>query len=260
MNENMRRRNSSLNPAFDNRGFSKKGRKYRLPRHFLSICLALALIWIIGFSSLVLFENSPGPDYFEQYSQKLSITSMAEVHVQEQIKFRIESAETFRGVARYLPEDYQLYQALYRKADEGSLSNYRSMATQSAGVGVLNVGDLNSFLEPGLHEFLVSYKTSNAVHRSEEKFSLAWMVTGRVRSLPLQQVNFTVQFPEIVDLSGLEAQFLIVDMGLNRRHQLRSSQYDYRLEGGEMHFKTRRALKARETLVAYLSWPLTGTD
>ena len=135
------------------------------------------------------------------FHSRILINEDSSLSVTETIKVRVENIDIKRGIIRHFPIRYKNAQGrnftVGFNVTGASLDGRATPFTISEEGAYANVrlGDPNRIIPPGLHTFVINYKTIYQVGFFDEFDELYWNVTGNGWSWPIQHASCAVSLP-----------------------------------------------------------------
>jgi hypothetical protein len=176
--------------------------------------------------------------------------------VTETIVVEAQGKEILHGIYRDFPTRYgALLQgktvvpfAVVEVLRDGAAESYH-IENERNGTRIY-LGKADTLLTPGMHRFVLTYKTSRQLGYTETRDELYWNVTGNGWSLPIARASATVSLPEGVPAAQ------ITTLAYTGAQGLQGKDYTASIDPtGKVSFQTTRPLAAREGLTIVVAWP-----
>lgn len=189
------------------------------------------------------------------YWSDIQVHADATVTVAETIRVRAEGADIRRGIYRDFPTDYKDgFGNHYRVAFEvvgvtrdGQPEPWHS-TTYANGVRVY-AGRADRFLEPGVYEYVIRYRTSRQLGFFDDHDELYWNVTGNGWAFPIDAAAASVALPDEVPAGSIEI------IGYTGPYGSRARNARSGVEDGRAWIETTGPLHPREGLTLVVTWP-----
>lgn len=221
----------------------------------VSVHIAIQLItsWIfcsIGFAGerVLLFDAD------------ITVHADSSMSVVETIQVVSTGNQIKRGIVRAMPTKYQrptIGEYYVDIAIEKTLHNNKPVNSfiNQVPFGIeLYLGEQNSYLEPGVHQFTIAYTTRRQLLYFNDHDELYWNVTGNFWRLPIMRAQATVHLPKQIPDSLIKAEAYTGFLG--------QKEHNYKLirnKDGSLTFKTtqplERTYQASQGLTIVVSWP-----
>ena len=190
------------------------------------------------------------------YDSPISIAENGYLSVTETIRVKAEGDQIRRGIYRNFPTRYKDKLGNHYKVDFDVISVRRNGQSEpwhseqkSNGIRVY-FGRANRVLEPGVHEYELSFVTNRQLGFFGDHDELWWNVTGNGWMFPIDRVVATVSFPFRVASEDLK---LSVYMGQYGSHE--TSATAEVVSASQVRFETSRPLSPWEGMSIVVEWP-----
>jgi uncharacterized membrane protein YgcG len=197
-----------------------------------------------------------GDERILDYHSQITVDENGYLTVTETIRVQAEGEKINRGIYRDFPTRYKDKLGNHFVVEFDVISVQRDGRAEpwhtekkSNGVRVY-IGSANRMLQPGLHEYEISFVTNRQLGFFKEHDELWWNVTGNGWSFPIDRVVATVDFPFRVAVDDLE---LSVYMG--RFGSKETSATAEVVSASQVRFETTRPLKPWEGMSLVVAWP-----
>jgi uncharacterized membrane protein YgcG len=210
----------------------------------------LAAVWLLAIGS-----NSHGAEMILLFDSDITIHADSSMQVTETIRVRAEGTQIRRGIFRDFPTRYKDRLGNALRVSFEVLSAKRNGITEpyhteklSNGIRVL-MGSAERLLDPGDHEYQLTYRTSHQLGYFENHDELYWNVTGLGWDFAIAEARARVSLPEAVRAEQLTIEGYTGPRG--------STDQNYRSElfNGVAHIATKGPLAPREGLTLVVTWP-----
>lgn len=194
------------------------------------------------------------------FDANLLIHPDSSMTVTEKITVVATGNQIKRGIVRALPTkhmrptigEYYVDVDILKTLHNGNLVN--SLINQVPFGIELFIGEQNTYLDPGVHEYTITYNTKRQLLFFNDHDELYWNVTGNYWRLPIMRVRATVQLPKDIPTHLIKAEAYTGFIG-ERGH-------DYNVvknKDGSITFSTTRPLERTynqsQGLTIVVSWP-----
>jgi uncharacterized membrane protein YgcG len=155
----------------------------------------------------VLFVSSSGATAFAD-ERVLSMDVLgavgvdASLSVAERYEIRVENKEIKHGIIRNIPTEYtgsdgRAYRTEFQFLS-AEIDGRRASVSRTTSRGRVNIriGDANTILSPGVHTFVITYRTKGWIAFREAFDELNWNVTGNDWTFPIDRAAFRLKLPE----------------------------------------------------------------
>ncbi len=163
-----------------------------MPRHLLSILICL----------LTLVAPAWAEESIDRFISRVTVNSDASVNVVEEISVVAEGRQIKRGILRDFPTDYKKpdgtrYRVGFEVLDVQRNGVPVNWTTELIGNGVrVRIGSANILLQPGIHTFIISYRTSRQIGFFGDYDELYWNVTGNEWTFPIREAAVLLALPK----------------------------------------------------------------
>lgn len=203
---------------------------------------ALLTLWLC----LLAGGAARAEEYFDRYHSDIAIAKNGTLTVTETIRVHAEGNQIRRGIYRDFPLTFLDAEGREREVGfqilgverDGRQEPYR---TESISRGIrIYFGSAEVLLEPGFHQYRLTYETSRQIRFFDTHDELFWNVTGTEWAFPIHRASATVTLPE-----GVRADELTFFTG-----PLSATGKDARADnrGNQATFETTRELGPQEGL------------
>lgn len=210
---------------------------------------ALLALWLC----LLAGGAARAEEYFDRYHSDIAVAKNGTLTVTEAIRVYAEGNQIRRGIYRDFPLTFADAEGREREVGFKILSVERDgrpepYHTESIRRGIrIFFGSADVLLEPGFHEYRLTYETTRQIRLFDTHDELFWNVTGTEWAFPIYRATATVTLPE-----GVRAEELTVFTGpfgakdKNARAENR---------GNQATFATTRELGPQEGLTIGVKMP-----
>ncbi|MCR6499211.1 DUF2207 domain-containing protein [Shinella sp. CPCC 101442] len=215
----------------------------------MSRIAALLTLWFF----VLVGGAAQAEEYFDRYNSDIAVAKNGTLTVTETIRVHAEGNQIRRGIYRDFPltfvdangKELEVGFKILGVERDGKPEPYR---TESIRRGVrIYFGSADVLLDPGFHQYRLTYETTRQIRFFDTHDELFWNVTGTEWAFPIRSATATVTLPE-----GVKAEELIYFTGplgatdRNARAQNR---------GNQATFETTRALGPQEGLTIGVKMP-----
>ncbi|MXN48134.1 DUF2207 domain-containing protein [Shinella kummerowiae] len=213
---------------------------------------ALLTLWLC----LLVGGAARAEEYFDRYHSDIALARNGTLTVTETIRVYAEGNQIRRGIYRDFPLTFTDAEGREREVGFKILSVERDgrpepYRTETIRRGIrIYFGSADVLLDPGFHQYRLTYETTRQIRFFDTHDELFWNVTGTEWAFPIHRASATVTLPE-----GVRAEELTVFTG-----PLGATGKDARAEnrGNQASFETTRELAAQEGLTIGVKMP-TGS-
>ncbi|MCT7663059.1 DUF2207 domain-containing protein [Shinella kummerowiae] len=213
---------------------------------------ALLTLWLC----LLVGGAARAEEYFDRYHSDIALARNGTLTVTETIRVYAEGNQIRRGIYRDFPLTFTDAGGREREVGFKILSVERDgrpepYRTETIRRGIrIYFGSADVLLDPGFHQYRLTYETTRQIRFFDTHDELFWNVTGTEWAFPIHRASATVTLPE-----GVRAEELTVFTG-----PLGATGKDARAEnrGNQASFETTRELGAQEGLTIGVKMP-TGS-
>lgn len=218
-------------------------------RPTLAACLSLLA------ALLLLSADAHAEERILEYHSDIAIAADGSMEVAEHVTVVAEGDQFRHGIYRDFPTDYEDlhgndyvvgFEVLGAQLD-GAEAPWHSEQLDN-GVRVY-VGDAESLVSHGQHEYLIRYRTSRQLGFFEDHDELYWNVTGTGWAVPIDHASATVHLPVEVPANKLQASGYTGDK-LSKATELAT-----RLLDDGAAYETTRRLGPHQNLSIVLEFP-----
>ncbi|AOF90895.1 DUF2207 domain-containing protein [Sinorhizobium sp. RAC02] len=210
---------------------------------------ALLTLWLC----LLVGGAARAEEYFDRYHSDIALAKNGTLTVTETIRVYAEGNQIRRGIYRDFPLTFVDAEGREREVGFKILSVERDgrpepYRTESIRRGIrIYFGSADVLLDPGFHQYRLTYETTRQIRFFDTHDELFWNVTGTEWAFPIHRASATVTLPE-----GVRAEELTVFTG-----PLGATGKDARAEnrGNQASFVTTRELAAQEGLTIGVKMP-----
>lgn len=210
---------------------------------------ALLTLWLC----LLVGGAARAEEYFDRYHSDIALARNGTLTVTETIRVYAEGNQIRRGIYRDFPLTFTDAGGREREVGFKILSVERDgrpepYRTETIRRGIrIYFGSADVLLDPGFHQYRLTYETTRQIRFFDTHDELFWNVTGTEWAFPIHRASATVTLPE-----GVRAEELTVFTG-----PLGATGKDARAEnrGNQASFETTRELAAQEGLTIGVKMP-----
>ena len=192
-------------------------------------------------------------EYFDRYHSDITIAENGTLTVTETIRVHAEGDQIRRGIYRDFPLTFLDAEGREREVGFQILSVERDgrpepYRTERISRGIrIYFGSADVLLDPGFHQYRLTYETSRQIRFFDTHDELFWNVTGTEWAFPIHRASATVTLPE-----GVRAEELTVFTG-----PFGATGKDARADnrGSQARFETTRELGPEEGLTIGVKMP-----
>jgi uncharacterized membrane protein YgcG len=210
---------------------------------------ALLTLWLC----LLVGGAARAEEYFDRYHSDIALAKNGTLTVAETIRVYAEGNQIRRGIYRDFPLTFVDAEGREREVGfkilgverDGRPEPYR---TESIRRGIrIYFGSADVLLDPGFHQYRLTYETTRQIRFFDTHDELFWNVTGTEWAFPIHRASAIVTLPD-----GVRAEELTVFTG-----PLGATGKDARAEnrGNQASFETTRELGAQEGLTIGVKMP-----
>ena len=197
-------------------------------------------------------------EYFDSYRSDIAVARNGTLTVTETIRVHAEGDRIRRGVYRDFPLTFTDAKGREREVGFKVIAVERDgrpepYHTESISRGVrIYFGSSDVLLEPGFHEYRLTYETSRQIRFFDTHDELFWNVTGTEWAFPIRKASAVVRLPE-----GVRAQELTFFTG-----PYGAAEKNARAEnrGETIFFETTQPLGPEEGLTIGIKMPAGSID
>jgi uncharacterized membrane protein YgcG len=184
----------------------------------------------------------------------IAVQPNGDLHVRETIRVRAEGNQIQRGIFRDFPTEYSGrdgrrvrvgFQVDNVRRDERDEPHQVEDLDDGKRV---RIGSADVFLKPGVHEYVIDYRTTRQLGFFESYDELYWNVTGNGWSFPIEVAEARISLPQPVQF-GQRAIYTGPQGGTGKNAELISE------HPGEIVFRTTQPLPPNEGLTVAIAWP-----
>jgi uncharacterized membrane protein YgcG len=215
------------------------------------------LLWsLVLLSSLLVAAPAVAEEQILRFDSHITVAEDGKLRVRETIVVRAENVDIQRGIYRDFPLDYRgpfgtRVHVPFRVVEvlrDGAPEPHHS-EDLSNGVRVY-IGSASVFVEPGEHEYVLTYETGRQLGFFEDHDELYWNVTGNDWAFDILEATATVELPPGVDPAAIGHEAYTGFQGAQGRD------YTSRVDAdGLVRFATTRPLTSREGLTIVVTFP-----
>jgi len=179
---------------------------------------ALALTTLMAASLLVpVGVSAQETEEILSYDVTIDVEPGGRMLVTEAIRVRALGREIRRGIYRDVPTSFPRWSGLGRieapfevtsVMRNGSPEPYEIQGIGGAigrGGMRIRIGDADLLLEPGVHDYAISYETDRWIRFGDGGDRLYWNVTGNAWGFPIRSASAVVRMPELASTPTLES-------------------------------------------------------
>lgn len=215
---------------------------------------ALLALWLC----LLVGGAARAEEYFDRYQSDIAVAKNGTLTVTETIRVYAEGNKIRRGIYRDFPLTFVDAEGREREVGFEILSVERDgrpepYRTESIRRGIrIYFGSAEVLLDPGFHQYRLTYETTRQIRFFDTHDELFWNVTGTEWAFPIHRASATVTLPE-----GVRAEELTVFTG-----PFGATGKDARAENGgnRATFETTRELGPEEGLTIGVKMPSGSID
>ena len=197
-------------------------------------------------------------EYFDRYNSDIAVSKNGKLTVTETIRVYAEGNQIRRGIYRDFPLTFVDDTGTEREVGFKILSVERDgrpepHRTENIRRGIrIYFGSADVLLDPGFHEYRLTYETSRQIRFFDTHDELFWNVTGTEWAFPIYRATATVTLPE-----GVRAEELTFFTG-----PFGAKGKDARAQnlGNRATFETTRELQPNEGLTIGVKMPVGSID
>lgn len=197
-------------------------------------------------------------EYFDSYHSDISVAKNGTLTVTETIRVHAEGNQIRRGIFRDFPLTFIDVEGREREVGFKILSVERDgrpepYRTETIRRGIrIYFGSADVLLDPGFHEYRLTYDTKRQIRFFEDHDELFWNVTGTQWAFPIRSASAVVTLPR-----GVQAEELTYFTGPNGATDKNARA---RNEGNRATFETTRGLAPEEGLTIGVKMPAGSID
>src|SRR5262245_530204 len=211
--------------------------------------LALAMaIWVASSLAAVAAER------IERFISDVQVQRNGDLQVTETIAIRAEGNQVKRGILRDFP-------TVYHRADgsrvevrfdiesvmrDGQIEGY-STERMANGVRV-RIGRADRTVNPGVHQYVIRYRTTRQIGFFEDYDELYWNATGTGWTFPIDVAEARINLPERVEFK--QSAIYTGPQDARGKDAMVVEQ-----QPGRIVFRTTRALPVANGLTVAVGWP-----
>ncbi|MGD9478206.1 DUF2207 domain-containing protein [Shinella sp. G-2] len=215
---------------------------------------ALLALWLC----LLVGGGARAEEYFDRYHSDIAVAKNGTLTVTEAIRVYAEGNQIRRGVYRDFPLTFKDAEGREKEVGFKVLSVERDgrpepYRTETIRGGIrIYFGSSDVLLDPGFHQYRLSYETTRQIRFFDTHDELFWNVTGTQWAFPIYRASATVTLPP-----GVEAQELTYFTGAYGVTD-RNARAENR--GNTAFFETTRELGPQEGLTIGVKMPAGSID
>ncbi|HPF27921.1 MAG TPA: DUF2207 domain-containing protein [Steroidobacteraceae bacterium] len=189
------------------------------------------------------------------FDSVIEVRSDSELEVREAIVVEARGENIRRGIYRDFPTRYRRangervvvgFEILYVQRN-GAIEKFR-LESIANGRRVY-IGDPERLIPPGIHTYVIAYRTDTQLGFFADHDELYWNVTGNGWAFPIETVSAEVRLPRGIDLD------LITAVGYTGVQGATGSDLAVSLTERGPSFRSTRSLALGEGLTIAVSWP-----
>jgi uncharacterized membrane protein YgcG len=200
---------------------------------------------VIAMLALVFAAPALALEQIDQFDVVVDVAKNGDIVVTETIDVTAEQDQIRHGIFRDLPRYYEnggdrlpyRYEVLNVTRD-GRAEHYKKSEEDNAVR--LRIGDADTLLTQGAHEYLIRYRVKNQVRYFDNYDEIYWNATGTYWAFPIAKARATVVLPPGAQITGAK--------GYTGRLGETGADYVYAVHGDRHVFETTRPLAAEEGL------------
>ena len=189
------------------------------------------------------------------YHADIVLAADGSMNVTEHIRVQADGNRIRHGIYRDFPTDYRdplhnRYRVQFKLLSTERDGRSEPSHSQSLANGIrIYLGNSNSQVDPGEHEYTLRYQSNRQVGFFKDHDELFWNVTGTGWIFPIDHASARIELPAAVDAGQLKAAGYTGSQG--SLEQALTSQ----IEPGGASYRSTRALGPHEGLSIVLSFP-----
>ncbi len=189
------------------------------------------------------------------YHSDIEVLPDAAMMVVETIRVRAEGINIRRGIYRDFPTDYKdgfgnHYRVTFEVLGVSRDGQPEPWRAESLGNGVrVYAGRAEVFLDPGVYEYAISYRTNRQLGFFEDHDELYWNVSGNGWAFPIDTASASVTLPDGVPAGSIGI------VGYTGPYGSRARSAETGVRDGRAWIETTQPLHPREGLTLVVSWP-----
>jgi hypothetical protein len=213
--------------------------------------------WFVVFLALAA-RTAFGAEIISSFDANIFLEKSGAMTVTETIDVIAEGDQIKRGIFRDFPLTYTDAEGRRRMVDFKVVSLKRDgkdepWHSESISGGTrIYAGSADVMLDPGRHEYEITYETDRQIRYSPDRDELYWNVTGNGWIFPISKATATVTLPDGVSANGTT--FFTGAQGSKDKNARVSD------NGDSIEFSTTRPLNAKEGLTIAVSMPKGSID
>lgn len=188
------------------------------------------------------------------FASDIAVQNNGDLLVTERIRVVAAGREIKRGIVRDFPTRYRTPEGLNVKVGMAVLSVSRDgrdelyTVTRIANGVRIRMGEASTLLDPGVHDYVIRYRTSRQIGFFETFDELYWNVTGSDWTFPIDVATARITLPAQVDIQNTA-----VYTGVHGSRARDAQEVSRR--PGEVEFRTTAGLAVGEGLTVAAAWP-----
>jgi uncharacterized membrane protein YgcG len=196
-----------------------------------------------------------GDERILAYQSDITVNVDGSMSVAEQIRVRAEGANIRRGIYRDFPTDYKDRFGNRYRVDFEVVSVTRDgmpeawKAEKHANGVRVYAGRSDLYLDPGVYEYAITYRTHRQLGFFEDHDELYWNVTGNGWAFPIDVARAVVTLPDGVSGEGVAAAAYTGVVGSTARNAVSE------VTRGRVVIETVGPMRPQEGLTIVVSWP-----
>jgi len=196
-----------------------------------------------------------GAERILSYHSDIEVHPDATMTVVETVRVRAEGINIRRGIYRDFPTDYKdgfgnRYRVSFEVLDVTRDGRPEAWRVEAHANGVrVYAGRAEVFLEPGVYEYAIRYRTSRQLGFFEDHDELYWNVTGNGWAFPIDAASASVTLPEGVPPESVGI------VGYTGPYGSRARSAETGVRDGRAWIETTQPLHPREGLTLVVTWP-----
>ncbi|WEN15149.1 DUF2207 domain-containing protein [Rhodanobacter sp. AS-Z3] len=189
------------------------------------------------------------------YHADIVLAADGSMNVTEHIRVQAEGNQIRHGIYRDFPTDYRdplhnRYRVQFKLISTERDGRSEPSHTQPQANGIrIYLGDSNSVVDPGEHEYTLHYQSNRQIGFFKDHDELFWNVTGTGWDFPIDHASAHITLPVAVEPGQLKATGYTGSQG-SLEHSLTSQ-----LDADGASFASTRGLQTHEGLSIALSFP-----
>ncbi len=214
------------------------------------------LFVLLVLSGLAYAHSAHAAEEILSYQSNIEIDQDGSMTVRETIRVRTERKKINHGIYRDFPTDYKdhyghSYKVLFDVVNvvrDGHQEDFH-FGFRSNGRRVY-MGNKNDYLQPGEHEYTLTYRTNRQLGFFEDYDELYWNVTGNNWEFPILNASASIHLPRFIAQSEIKTEAYTGVKGSREKAYTEQISSD-----GTVVFQTTRILHPGEGFTIVTGWP-----